>query len=125
MASRSTYSCLWLEDNVHTLVSHCQLKIKELSCLLLVSIISRILLLSVFLAVVTTFVDETVVKCILVKHISVAAPAVYEPKEVCFVIQKHRDWLFCKLWERNMKTNILPTTIQYHKEFVQERELLE
>ncbi|KAI3864497.1 hypothetical protein MKX03_011303 [Papaver bracteatum] len=50
----------------------------------------RILLLSVFLAIVTTFVDGTVVKCISVKHLT--APAVYEPKEVCFVIQKYRDW---------------------------------
>ncbi|XP_026398020.1 uncharacterized protein LOC113293681 isoform X1 [Papaver somniferum] len=80
--------------------------------------ISKDLLLSVILAVVTTFVDGTVVKCILVKHISAgrngAAPAVMSLKR-----------LFCKLWGSNKNTNILPTTIQYHKEFVQERKLLE
>ncbi|XP_026398070.1 uncharacterized protein LOC113293752 isoform X2 [Papaver somniferum] len=78
--------------------------------------ISKDLLLPVILAVVTTFVDGTVVKCILVKHISRngAAPAVMSLKR-----------LFCKLWGSNKNTNILPTTIQYHKEFVQERKLLE
>ncbi|XP_026398073.1 uncharacterized protein LOC113293752 isoform X5 [Papaver somniferum] len=43
-----------------------------------------------------------------------AAPAVMSLKR-----------LFCKLWGSNKNTNILPTTIQYHKEFVQERKLLE